>query len=100
MNIDIDLSVLQILLKAAYEYIVDIFPCDLDVFLNEQVCVYVHRKAHRHLLNHISSTTFNYVLWSSSLGDHHTYTIEKLLNNLWYLKTKKTLTTSQSQLKT
>lgn len=79
MNIDIDLSVLQILLKISCKNSVDVFPCDIDVFLNEQVCVYVHGKAHRPLLNPISSTSFNFVFWSSSLGDHDTCTTKKLL---------------------
>lgn len=35
MNIDIDLSILQILLKDASEYSVDFLPCDLDVLLDE-----------------------------------------------------------------
>ena len=59
MNVDIDVSVLQILLKASYEYSVDVLPCDVDVFLNEQVCVCVHGQVHIPLLNHISSIAFN-----------------------------------------
>lgn len=85
MDVDIDLSVLQIILKPSCECVIDVFPCDLDVFLNEQVCVCVHRKAHRHLLNHISSTAFNCVFWSNSLRGHDTCTDKKLLKNLWYL---------------
>lgn len=62
MDVHIDLSVIQILLKNSWENNIDVFPCDFYVLLNEDVCVCVHGQANSPLFKHIPSTTFNCLL--------------------------------------
>lgn len=72
-----DTAVFQIFLKYAWEYIIYVLPFHLDIFFYGQLSVFIDKQAHRHLLNCISSCTFNDVLWPCSFGGHCICTTER-----------------------
>ena len=81
LYVDIDSIVLQILLKSAWKYVIDVLPFDLDLLVYEQFSIFIDGQAHRQLLDHISSCALSGVLWHYSLGSHCTCTAERLMNN-------------------